>query len=627
MLLVLFALIMQVTALSQERRTIRACDENDPGGYVFASLSRPDDVVVFTNGLPHANFYKVFTDLDVGDVKKTLQGGRFKAVPFSENNYSFRCAFGLPSAVKSDVLNHESVVVTPAISFGYQVALCAHPPQHRRKELIGKYMTLVIDGKISRTNARYLPVVEPAKPHKHFFCACLLMWYRAEFLLEWLWYHTVVHGLEKVFVYDNDSEIDNLEDMIKILKIFFNIEYVSWKYKKTQPAYHAHCMVLAGRECKWVKTTDVDEFLYTEADTGPVTNILQSAPKVYGGLNLGMLMVNSGTTELVRKPDGGVLRNYRCVGWKTNHKGLIRPETLHRTLFHTIHLYHYKRPYKAHSVAIKSLTQNLKGKIVLFHFKTQAWEVFMRKYIRRASPVSTPFKLAHPITVDKPADSWKDAVKKECKQPDYNGLFESAQCYLTAKKCPHNGTMANNFKSLVTGLSVSQYIGPWLQMQKEKYPSLANLVVEDWNTTMQPRRINETLGTSQEQYALVFHVVESPRAGIARLAKSSTPVELRSAMYKWIIESEKLDLMTDKRIRKDQFNLKELCLATHNSSDECSNLPHNTGSMMLPRETTQKKIDFSWEDLAALDEHAARLAMRLGAKYGYMTKNFSSSRT
>eukprot|EP00039_Didymoeca_costata_P012598 m.182455 g.182455 ORF g.182455 m.182455 type:complete len:64 (+) comp15525_c0_seq5:1809-2000(+) len=56
-------------------------------------------------------------------------------------------------------------------------------------------------------------------------------------------------------------------------------------------------------------------------------------------------------------------------------------------------------------------------------------------------------------------------------------------------------------------------------MQKEKYPSLANLVVEDWNTTMQPRRINETLGTSQEQYALVFHVVESPRAGIARLAK------------------------------------------------------------------------------------------------------------
>lgn len=330
-----------------------------------------------------------------------------------------RCLFGPLGALETE---NQLPVITNATAVSLQIIVCKHPPAQLRAGLLGKTVTLVIDSKVMNSTATYQPVPKPVPAaERKTYCACLLLWYRAEFLLEWLWYHTSVHGLQKVFIYDNDSEIDDLQGMVRWLRNIFDIELVPWHTHKTQLAYHGHCAVSAAPQCEWVSFTDVDEFVrlgptvpnehravLPEGDR--LRHFLGRVPKNMGGIEMPMITMSAGNTSLIRKPPGGVVRNYECHGRGTNVKSVVRPNALHHSLVNMVHQYTYKAGYKVERYLLSDLGPKL------LHYKNQAWEVHMRKYMRRASPATSPFKVPGGglPQIDEPPAKWVKEVNSTC---------------------------------------------------------------------------------------------------------------------------------------------------------------------------------------------------------------------
>jgi hypothetical protein len=199
------------------------------------------------------------------------------------------------------------------------------------------------------------------------------MWYRTEFLLEWLLYHTTIHGLQKTYIYDNDSTVDNLKGAAQWLAHLFNVEYVPWPVHKSQIAYHGHCALRAATECDWVSFTDVDEFLHVGppgVTSASIVPLLEATPSTVGGIEIQMIHMRGNRT--IKAPVGAVVRNYDCRFRITNVKSIVRPHALHASLATAVHHYTYADGYTAKRYYIDKATPTTPS---LYHFQTQAWEV------------------------------------------------------------------------------------------------------------------------------------------------------------------------------------------------------------------------------------------------------------
>jgi hypothetical protein len=342
----------------------------------------------------------------------------------------YTCIFGSKKQPTDLVAGRcqDAAVSTDVISVAYQIVSCKHPPADIAATLYGCPVTVQVDynrqTERMSSQALYREIVEvPAKP-KYRYCACLLVWYRAEFLHEWLWYHTKAHGLQKTWVYDNDSAEDDLPEMTSLLAEEFNIEYVPWHTHQVQAAYHGHCATLAGRECEWVSFTDVDEFVHVDPSksNGRLDQLLHELElqgesahlNRVGGLQAKMITVSTGDATMLRQPEGGVLRNYRCVSMvrNTNWKSIVRPRALHFSLTNGVHEYAYDSPTYEMKPYVGSTAM-----VRFYHYQYQAWEIHMRKYIRRASAVSRSFKLqnkSEELSWMRPDIKWKEAVSSKC---------------------------------------------------------------------------------------------------------------------------------------------------------------------------------------------------------------------
>lgn len=261
----------------------------------------------------------------------------------------FRCAYG----------RNEPLLQTRVRSVTQQVARCDHPPPDMRGKFVGLPVTLEIDGvALSSTveyqlpSQNYDPRNEKLLPgsnvtHKRrYLCACMTLWYRAEFLLEWVRYHSVIHGFEKLFVYDNDSDIDNLKNVVTMIQSIMNVSLTRWPHKVTQPAYMAHCLRQSQLECEWVAFFDVDEFVYAPNMTGTMSSYLHRLPHTTGGLEMQMnTLLPLNGSRYVKTPPGGVVRNYNCRWKATNIKSVVRPDTVRLSLYTGIHFFCYKQGY------------------------------------------------------------------------------------------------------------------------------------------------------------------------------------------------------------------------------------------------------------------------------------------
>jgi hypothetical protein len=182
----------------------------ESGAVMFASISTAADVILFGKEVPHmqhiTDHYNLGPDCD--------HGGQKWSNISNYTTHTFLCAFegapagpeGVPHAVPTRYSTVHSITM--------QTYRCYHPLEELRAEHTGRRVTLLIDGKLLPTEATYeLPLPTPAaeatavapagataaKPY--FLCSCMTMWYRTEFLLEWLRYHKLAHGVEKLFMY------------------------------------------------------------------------------------------------------------------------------------------------------------------------------------------------------------------------------------------------------------------------------------------------------------------------------------------------------------------------------------------------------------------------------------------
>ncbi|KAL3511223.1 hypothetical protein ACH5RR_030624 [Cinchona calisaya] len=236
---------------------------------------------------------------------------------------------------------------------------------------------------------------------KYELCVCTMVWNQGFALREWIMYHAWL-GVERWFIYDNNSD-DTIKEVIQELEqVNYNVTRHLWPWVKTQEAGFSHCALRAKDECNWVSFMDVDEFFYFPYSTAQH----QAFRKVgYAGQNsLRALVANVssspriseirttchsfGPSGLTKQPPQGVTAGYTCrLQSPERHKSIIRPEALDTTLLNVVHHFRLKNGFK-----YLNLPQST---AVINHYKYQVWDVFKAKFYRRVATYVSDWQENH----------------------------------------------------------------------------------------------------------------------------------------------------------------------------------------------------------------------------------------
>ena len=125
-----------------------------------------------------------------------------------------------------------------------------------------------------------------------------------------------------------------------------------------------HCVLRARDQCEWLTFIDIDEFAYARQKDGrldTILDVLGTDMSYIGGLEVQMISMGHSETQLIRKPEGGVVRNYQCRMKATNVKSIVRPDVVHHSLYSGVHFFCYKEGYVK-----KTLRSTMNP--VLFHY-------------------------------------------------------------------------------------------------------------------------------------------------------------------------------------------------------------------------------------------------------------------
>ncbi|XVE84970.1 hypothetical protein DITRI_Ditri17bG0054500 [Diplodiscus trichospermus] len=330
----------------------------------------------------------------------------------------FRCQFGLGNWDKDEGF----VLTTEAVAAAQEVVRCALPRSIRNNpdKAQGIRVTVVHAGESdgepepmpsavrihnsrsldNRRNQRRhkenVPMPSVAKLYnsksyqkkrkrgKYQLCACTMLWNQAPALQEWIMYHAWL-GVERWFVYDNNSD-DAIQEVIEELDFQdYNVSRHTWPWIKTQEAGFSHCALRARNECKWVGFFDVDEFYYFPRHhrSGlPGQNLLRSLVANYSSsrtiAEIRTDCHSFGPSGLSSPPLQGVTVGYTCrLQSPERHKSIVRPDLLDKTLLNVVHHFQLRKGFTHLNVPESSIIVN--------HYKYQVWETFRAKFFRRVA--------------------------------------------------------------------------------------------------------------------------------------------------------------------------------------------------------------------------------------------------
>ncbi|KAF8390585.1 hypothetical protein HHK36_025112 [Tetracentron sinense] len=223
---------------------------------------------------------------------------------------------------------------------------------------------------------QFRPESDTPVPKRYEMCVCTMVRNQAKFLREWVMYHARI-GVQRWFIYDNDSD-DAIDPVIESLdEENFNITRHIWPWIKTQEAGFAHCALRARGSCEWVGFIDVDEFLHLPGNLS-LHDVLRNQS---GSHRVGELRTSChsfGPSGLKRVPSEGVTVGYTCrVSVPERHKSIVRPEALNSSLINVVHHFHLRDNFEYVNVE--------RGVMVINHYKYQVWEVFKDKFYRRVA--------------------------------------------------------------------------------------------------------------------------------------------------------------------------------------------------------------------------------------------------
>lgn len=372
------------------------------GNVVYESFPTETDVVVFVHGIDHT------------------RGAHLPVLAKHERLMQFQCVYG-------------GYFETHVTAQAQEVFRCPHPPVNVVHQFAGKKISIRFEGKVLPSVAYYNPHGELSPPErettvnrklmlaasegasvpKHHVCSCTMIYNGAKFLKEWVYYNSHL-GVEKFFLYDNNSE-DDLDEVLAALgRGGFEIQKLAWPWVKTQEAGFSHCSLVARNECKWMLFTDIDEFFFpskrflnasseqehevAEVPTGiiaPQAGILPRTENssILAGFieaattghdlknKVGQISTfchNFGPSGWTVSPPQGVTQGYTCRLKKTErHKSIVLLSSIHNSLENVIHHFSLKRGYGRKLIR--------PGTAVINHYKFQAWDEFKTKFHRRAA--------------------------------------------------------------------------------------------------------------------------------------------------------------------------------------------------------------------------------------------------
>nr|GMC88084.1 glycosyltransferase family 92 protein RCOM_0530710 [Ipomoea batatas] len=345
----------------------------------------------------------VYTAAMDGDTAVVFVKGLNLRADRESNPRQFSCHFGLGSGGNKE---GRFTLMTRAITAAQEVVRCSLPLSIRKvpEKALGVRVTIGMKSS-SRQNRVLLPSVAKISSlksdqgrrggggvGKYELCVCTMVWNQAFALREWIMYHAWL-GVERWFIYDNNSN-DGIKDVVDELEMQnFNVTRHVWPWIKTQEAGFSHCALRAKAECNWVSFMDVDEFFYFPYSTPQHQRFRQLG---YAGENsLRDLVANFsassttlaeirtachsyGPSGLNSPPSQGVTVGYTCrLKSPERHKSIIRPDALDTTLLNVVHHFHLKKGFQ-----YLNLPQ---GTAVINHYKYQVWEVFRAKFFRRVA--------------------------------------------------------------------------------------------------------------------------------------------------------------------------------------------------------------------------------------------------
>uniref|UniRef100_A0A2P2KXZ1 Glycosyltransferase family 92 protein n=1 Tax=Rhizophora mucronata TaxID=61149 RepID=A0A2P2KXZ1_RHIMU len=305
----------------------------------------------------------------------------------------FRCHFSLSNFDRDDGF----VFTTEATTAAQEVIRCLLPRSIRNNTEKAEGIRVTIS-RVDAGDDASAAVPQPSvakvystksqkqrsKKNKYDLCACTMLWNQASFLREWVIYHGWL-GVERWFIYDNNSD-DGLQEVIDELNLSnYNISRHVWPWIKAQEAGFSHCALRARSECQWLGFFDVDEFFYFihhKVQKPPGQNSLRALITNYTGspiyAEIRTLCHNFGPSGLTSVPLQGVTVGYTCrLQAPERHKSFVRPELLDITLLNAVHHFRLREGYKSLNVPESTAIVN--------HYKYQVWDTFKAKFFRRVS--------------------------------------------------------------------------------------------------------------------------------------------------------------------------------------------------------------------------------------------------
>ncbi len=283
----------------------------------------------------------------------------------------------------------------------------------------------------------------------------------------------------------------------------------------------------------------------------------------------------------------------------------------------------------------------------LKHYTIQAWEVYMRKFMRRASPGSRAFKPQHELSIDRPDPDWTSKMASRCVGTD-TVLDDRIACMLSSKAAAkaacaaHDAASTTSAKGPLIVAVGGTFSGlDWLQQQFRMGGLRANVdlnelfSVDETGTDLGLRRPASPTGSATRplaRYRAILHAVRDPLAVIAALVRApagywtelrdqlgfamTDAAPLKRGLHAWVILNSLVELIADWRFRIESTPPSDLC-----AHDIVEDAPSMTCSpeWFQPWEESGRGRDrrTTWQELEAEDPGVAKLARTLAERYGY----------
>ena len=310
----------------------------------------------------------------------------------------FLCHFGLKKLNK----NGGFLLTTKAVSVAQEVVRCLLPRSIRNdpKKAQGIRVTVShirwntrhpvrsLMPSVARVHNSNSEAQKKNRKSKYELCVCTMVWNQASALREWIMYHAWL-GVEKWFIYDNNSD-DDIERVIHDLDSQgYNVSRQTWPWIKTQEAGFSHCALRARDECNWVGFFDVDEFFYFPNEFRhqlgpglPGENSLKSVVANFSSstkiAEIRTACHSFGPSGLISPPRQGVTVGYTCrLQGSERHKSIVRPDLLDISLLNVVHHFQLRKGYRYRNMP--------EGTAIINHYKYQVWETFKAKFYRRVA--------------------------------------------------------------------------------------------------------------------------------------------------------------------------------------------------------------------------------------------------